>query len=109
MALMHRLYGYYYFEKPDYEECAAKTLVCMKMAATWGVGMTTWHLITADAHVTATKPIPKTFEYGVRSFIRYTGPAASIAFLGASITCALAGIRGKKDDPYNHTNGRGLG
>lgn len=35
-------------------------------------------------------------------------PPVSIAFLGASCTCALANLRGKKDDSYNYLFGWGI-
>lgn len=111
MAAMHQWFGYYYYEKPDYDECLEKTWVCMKMAGAWGAVLTVNHLITGESKLGPDgkyPKLPKTYGYAVRSLVRYTGPVMSIAFLGASITCALANIRGKKDDCWNHMLGWGI-
>lgn len=105
MATMQRYFGYYYFATPDYEDCVPKTWVCLKMAGAWTVLMTGNHLLTGEGKLDMNGRllvIPKTLEYTARTVIRFGAPAASIAFLGASTSCALANFRGKKDDPWNH-------
>lgn len=111
MSVMHQFFGYYYYETPDYEDCAKKTFVGMKMATAYGAMMTSQHMIMGEAKLDARGQfikIPKTYEYIGRSFIRYTWAPMSIAFAGAGLTCALANIRGQKDDAWNHMIGWGL-
>jgi len=111
MSLSYKLFNGYYYETPDYQDCAKKTWVCLKIGAAASSVLTFNHLITAESHVDKKGlfvKIPKTFEYAGRTFARYGGPVMSVAFLGSSITCALAKLRGNKDDPWNHFFGWGI-
>jgi hypothetical protein len=104
MALMQRWFGYYYYATPDYEDCLPKTVVACKLALAWGAVGTAQHLLMAETRFKDGKPIviPKTWNYAGKSVVRYTGPVMGICFLSSSISCALANLRGKKDDPWNH-------
>jgi hypothetical protein len=87
--------GYYYFETPDYDNCAGKVWWGAKYSAGLSASIATLDILFETR-------VPKTFEFVTGRYIRYIVPWTTSLMLGASVACSLSNLRGKKDDSWNY-------
>jgi len=86
--------GYYYFETPDYDNCAGKVLWASKYALAFSVGWSVTDIVLSEK--------PRTLVFVANRLNRFVSPWMSTVILGSSLSCALSNMRGKKDDAWNY-------
>ncbi|KAI1280781.1 hypothetical protein HDE_13425 [Halotydeus destructor] len=85
--------GYYFFETPDYDNCAGKVWWAAKAGAIPSIGLYGFETIMGQ---------PRTMEMNMIRFYRVMFPFTASCALAASSTCLLANLRGKKDGCSNY-------
>jgi len=88
--------GYHYFETPDYDNCAGKVWYATKCSLLLTIPMSAYEtIINLDQSKKALGG----------QFLKTNLPLLSAFVLGSSVSCAVANLRGQRDDNYNYIIG----